>query len=138
MTEMNWTEILGLIGGGAGIVALIKAGIDIYNARSNRNTVDISNMEKMLNDSMSRYDKLEAKFDEFQEESHKYVVELRGQIADCKGLIAKLEGRINNFEKVVNTAWRCNFPPKIEDCPVIKEYERRHLCESCEHLPKEA
>ena len=135
---MNWTEILGLIGGGAGIVALIKAGIDIYNAKSVRTGVDISNMEKMLKDSMEREDKLESKFDEFRDESHKYVVELRGQISDCKGLISKLENRLNNFEKVVNTAWRCNFPPRIEDCPVIKEYERRHLCEGCEHHSKEA
>ena len=134
---MNWLEIVGAIGGAAGIVALIKAGIDIYNARSNRNTVDISNMEKMLKDSMEREDKLEAKFDRFQEESHKYVVELRGQIASCKGQINALENRLNHFEKVVNTAWRCNFPPKIEDCPVIKEYEKRHLCEDCEHHIKE-
>jgi hypothetical protein len=134
---MNWLEIVGAIGGTAGIVALIKAGIDLYNARSNRNTVDISNMEKMLKDSMEREDKLETKFDRFQEESHKYVVELRGQIASCKGQINALENRLNNFEKVVNTAWRCNFPPKIEDCPVIKEYEKRHLCEDCEHHIKE-
>ena len=129
---MNWTEILGLIGGGAGIVALIKAGLDIYNARSNRNTVDISNMEKMLNDSMNRYEKLENKFDEFQKSSHQYVTELRGRIVKIEEKSQKQEERINDLEKVVNLAWRCEYPKDIKDCPVIKEYEKRKLCEGCE------
>lgn len=130
---MNWTEILGLIGGGAGIVALIKAGIDIYNAKSNRTTVDISNMEKMLNDSISRYERLETKFDEFQKKSHEYVEGLRGRILGIETRCQKQEERINNMEKVINLAWRCDYAPQIEDCPVIKEYERRKLCEGCEH-----
>ena len=133
LKAMNWQEILGLIGGGAGIVALIKAGIDIYNARSNRNTVDISNMERMLKDSMERNDKLEKKFDEFQKASHEYVEGLRGRIVQIEKRAQKQEERINHMEKVVNVAWRCKYPENVQDCPVIKEYENRHLCESCEH-----
>lgn len=135
---MNWTEILGLIGGGAGIVALIKAGIDIYNAKSVRTGVDISNMEKMLNDSMERYEKLEKKFDEFQESSHQYVTELRDRIVKIEDKSQKQEERINGLEKVVNLAWRCKFPTDIKDCPVIKEYEKRNLCEGCEHHKEES
>ena len=130
---MDWLNIVGAIGGGAGLVALIKAGIDIYNAKSNRNTVDISNMEKMLNDAMARYDKLELKFDKFQKESHTYVENLRGRIVGLEEKINTQEARMNNFEKVVNTAWRCKYPENIQDCPVIKEYEKRHLCDDCSH-----
>lgn len=133
LKAMNWQEILGLIGGGAGIVALIKAGIDIYNARSNRNTVDISNMERMLKDSMERNDKFEKKFDEFQKASHEYVEGLRGRIVQIEKRAQKQEERINHMEKVVNVAWRCKYPENVQDCPVIKEYENRHLCENCEH-----
>ena len=129
---MNWTEILGLIGGGAGIVALIKAGLDIYNAKSVRTGVDLSNMEKILNDSMERYEKLENKFDGFQKSSHQYVTELRGRIVKIEEKSQKQEERINDLEKVVNLAWRCEYPEDIKDCPVIKEYERRKLCEVCE------
>lgn len=128
---MNWLNIIGAIGGSAGIVALIKAGIDIFNARSNRNTVDISNMEKMLKDSMERYDKLEQKFDEFQTKSHGYVEGLRSRIVGIEIKSQKQEERINNMEKVINLAWRCKFPENVQDCPVIKEYEKRHLCEGC-------
>jgi hypothetical protein len=40
------------------------------------------------------------------------------------------------MEKVINLAWRCDYAPKIDDCPVIKEYERRKLCDECEHSKK--
>ena len=133
---MDWLEIIGAIGGAAGLVALIKAGIDIYNARSNKTTVDLSNMEKMLEDSMRREEKLEAKFDEFQKASHQYVTELRGRIVKIEEKSQRQEERINDLEKVVNLAWRCEYPEDIKDCPVIKEYERRHLCENCEHSKK--
>lgn len=47
---MSWLEILGAIGGSAGIVALIKVGIDLYNAKSNKTKVDVSNMQKINGD----------------------------------------------------------------------------------------
>lgn len=130
---MNWIDILGAVGGSAGVVALGKLGIDLFLARSNRNTVDLSNMEKMLKDSMDRYEKLEAKFDEFQKRSHEYVVGLRERIDILEQNDKDKEKRINGLEKVVNVAWRCKYPDNIMDCPVIKEYNDRHLCENCEH-----
>lgn len=107
---MDW---ISWIGGGAGIVAFIKVGIDVFAARSNRNVVDISNMEKMLDNEMERYEKLEKRF----------------EIMETK--VQGHENKINDFEKVVNTAWRCPLPQKNQDCPVIAEYEKRVLCEEC-------
>lgn len=130
---MDWLNILGAIGGSAGLVALIKAGIDLYNAKGNKTKVDISNMETMLKDAMTRNEKLEEKFDKFQKESHAYVESLRGRIVNMEERITKQETRLNDFEKVVNSAWRCDFPPSLEDCPVFKEYEKRRLCEDCGH-----
>lgn len=130
---MNWIEIIGLIGGGAGIVALIKAGIDVYNAKSNRTTVDLGNMQKMLDDALKRNDELDRKFNSFMDKTHGYVAELRNAIASRDDKIDKLDERVNHMEKVVNVAWRCKYPDNISDCPVIQEYEKRHLCEGCEH-----
>lgn len=135
---MNWTEILGLIGGGAGIVALIKAGIDVYNAKSNRTTVDLGNMQKMLDDALKRNDALEQKFNEFVEMTHEYIEKLRATVISRDDKIDNLDERVNHMEKVVNVAWRCKYPDNVEDCPVIQEYEKRHLCDECEHSKKEA
>lgn len=133
---MNWQEILGLIGGGAGIVALIKAGIDVYNAKSNRTTVDLGNMQRMLDDALKRNDELEKKFNDFIEKTHGYIEELRIAIVSRDDKIDKLDERMNHMEKVVNVAWRCKYPDNVEDCPVIQEYEKRHLCDECEHSKK--
>lgn len=133
---MNWIEILGLIGGGAGIVALIKAGIDIYNAKSNRTTVDLGNMQRMLDESLKRNDTLEKKFNDFMEKTHTYIEELRAAIVSRDDKIDNLDSRMNDMEKVVNVAWRCKYPDNVEDCPVIQEYEKRHLCDECEHSKK--
>jgi hypothetical protein len=124
-------EWISWIGGSAGIVALIKVGIDIFNARSNRNSVDLSNMEKMLHDAMDRYDKLEERFDKFQKDAHEYVGTLRTHIGTLDAKVQSQDNKINNFEKAVNAAWRCKYPQNIQECPVIAEYERRHLCEEC-------
>lgn len=133
---MNWIEIIGLVGGGAGIVALVKAGIEVFNARSNRTTVDLGNMQKMLNDALKRNDELEKRFNEFVEKTHGYVEELRTAIVSRDDKINSLDERVNNMEKVVNVAWRCKYPDNVEDCPVIQEYEKRHLCDECEHSKK--
>lgn len=124
-------ELLSQIGGAAGIVALIKVFIDIFNARSNRNTIDLDNMQKVLQATMDRYDKLEQKFDKFQQDTHAYVEGLRTTIVDLQESVQQHETKINNFEKVVNTAYRCRYPENLQDCPVIAEYEKRHLCEEC-------
>ncbi len=130
---MNWLDILGALGGAAGVGALAKVLIDIYNARSNKTTIDLDNMNTILQEAIARHDKLESRFDEFQNKAHAYVNELREKIVARDAKIDSLEGRINDFEKVVNSAWKCDYPPRLEDCPVFKEYERRRLCEDCKN-----
>lgn len=135
---MNWLEIITAIGGSAGIVALVKVGIDVFNAKSNKTTVDIKNMQEMLNEAhrmfneaVAKYDALEKRIDEDRDKSHAYIEGLRNRIAKIEEKSQKQEERINNMEKVINLAWRCKYPENVSDCPVIKEYEKRHLCENC-------
>ena len=135
---MDWLNIIGAIGGSAGIVALIKAGIDIFNARSNRTSVDIKNMQEMLNEAhemynsmVEKYDALEKRVNNDRDKTRAYIDILRGEITKSEARIDKQEERINSMEKVINLAWRCKFPANVQDCPVIREYEKRHLCEGC-------
>lgn len=135
---MNWLDIITAIGGSAGIVALVKVGIDVFNAKSNKTTVDIKNMQEMLNEAhrmfneaVAKYDALEKRIDEDRDKSHVYIEGLRNRIVKIEEKSQKQEERINNMEKVINLAWRCKYPENVSDCPVIKEYEKRHLCENC-------
>ena len=129
---MNWLETLGAIGGTAGLVALIKVGVDIYMARSGKTKVDVSNMNEMLDaahkmydEANARYDKLVAKFDEYEAE-----VERREEKYDAK--IDSLVKKFNKLERTVTQAYRCKFPTNILECPVVNAYEEKYKCEGCE------
>lgn len=137
---MSWLEILGAIGGSAGIVALAKVGIDLYNARSNKTKVDVSNMQEMLeeshkmfNEAIKRYESAEKRIEENRLQFKGYVDDLRKEVVELKELDKDKERRINQLEKVVNVAWRCKYPENVKDCPVVQEFEKRHLCQGCEH-----
>lgn len=137
---MNWLEILGAIGGSAGIVALAKVGIDLYNARSNKTKVDVSNMQEMLeeshkmfNEAIKRYEAAEKRIEENRLQFKGYVDDLRGEVVELKENDKDKERRINQLEKVVNVAWRCKYPENVKDCPVVQEFEKRHLCAGCDH-----
>lgn len=128
---MNWLETLGAIGGTAGVVALIKVGVDIYMAKSGKTKVDVGNMKEMLEEAHKMYDTInerynnsEKKFDEYKQE-----VEEREERRDKK--IGELISKFNKLERTVTQAYRCKYPENIQDCPVVKSYEEKHLCESC-------
>lgn len=124
MTEMNWTEILGLIGGGAGIVALIKAGIDIYNARPNRDKLELD----VLNSVIERLDKelarKDSEFSSYKQDVSKRVEEVKREVM--------AERRENaNFRMAIYQAYRCKLPQTPSDCPVIAAFEAGEKCEGC-------
>ena len=137
---MSWLEVLGAIGGSAGIVALIKVGIDLYNAKSNKTKVDVGNMQEMLeeshkmfNEAIKRYEAAEKRVEENRLQFKNYVDDLRTEVNILKEADRDKESRINNLEKVVNVAWRCKYPENVKDCPVVQEFEKRQMCNGCEH-----
>lgn len=121
---MNWIEIIGLIGGGAGIVALIKAGIDVYNARPNRDKLEVD----VLNAVIDRLDKeLERKAQEF----NAYKQQVNERVSEVK-LEVLAERRENaNFRMAIYQAYRCKFPDTPSECPVIAAFESGGKCEGC-------
>lgn len=142
---MDWIQVIGAIGGSAGIVALIKVGIDVFFAKSNKTSVDIKNMQEILNEShklfnevVSKYKTLEEKIEKDRQASHSYIESLRKRIEEAEASYRALDNRVNKLEKVVNVAWRCKFPTDIGDCPVIQKYEKLHLCDGCEHKEEES
>ena len=130
---MNWIEILGTIGGSAGLVALIKVGIDLYNAKAGKTKVDVANMQEMLkeahkmyDEATNRYNNIVSRFDTYKEE-----IEKKEEKRDEK--ISELISKFNKLERTVTQAYRCKYPENIQDCPVVKSYEEKHLCEDCNY-----
>lgn len=137
---MDWLRILGAIGGSAGILALIKGGIDLFNAKSNRTKIDIQNMQEMLNEShrmfnevSAKYDSLEKKMEEDRVKTREYIDSLRAKIEKRDEVIDTLVNKVHRLERSITRAYGCRFPEDVYDCPVIQEHEKKHLCVDCEH-----
>ena len=128
---MNWLETLGAIGGAAGLVALIKVGVDVYMAKSGKTKVDVANMKEMLDEAHKMYDTINKRYNDSEKkfEEYKEEVEAREERRDKK--IGELISKFNKLERTVTQAYRCKYPENIQDCPVVKSYEEKHLCEDC-------
>ena len=130
---MNWIEILSTIGGSAGLVALIKVGIDLYNAKSSKTKVDVGNMQEMLDEAHKMYDEATERYNNLVSrfDSYKEDIEKKEEKRDAK--ISELINKFNKLERTVTQAYRCKYPENIQDCPVVKSYEEKHLCEDCNY-----
>lgn len=127
---MEWYNILAIVlgafGGVGGFVAL-------YKAKSEKTGIDIDNMQQMLDESHKMYNDARKETKELREEFSEYKKENMGYIAEFKERFAKVEGRLEKTELAVYQGYRCPFPPKIADCPVLKEYEKGN-CGDCKAL----
>lgn len=128
---MEWynivTLILGGIGGTAGIVGL-------YKAKSEKTGIDIDNMQQMLNEAHKMYDDARAETKELRDEFSEYKKENMEYIKEFKDRFAAVEDRLEQTELAVYQGYRCPFPPKQEDCPVLQEYNRhkgKNKCKQC-------
>lgn len=124
---MVWYEILTLVvgafGGTAGIIA-------IYKAKPEKTSIEVKNMQTMLDEAHKMYDGARAETKELREEFSKYKEENMQYVAEFKNRFAKIEDRLSKTELAVYQGYRCPFPPKVADCPVLKEYEKGN-CSEC-------
>jgi TPP-dependent trihydroxycyclohexane-1,2-dione (THcHDO) dehydratase len=124
---MEWynilTIVLGAFGGVGGFVAL-------YKAKPEKTSIEVKNMQEMLEESHNMYNDARNETKELRDEFSAYKKENMGYVAEFKERFAKVEGRLEKTELAVYQGYRCPFPPKVADCPVLKEYEKGN-CEEC-------
>ena len=124
---MVWYEILTLVvgafGGTAGIIA-------IYKAKPEKTSIEVKNMQTMLDEAHEMYDDARKETKELREEFSTYKEENMQYVAEFKNRFAKIEDRLSKTELAVYQGYRCPFPPKVADCPVLKEYEKGN-CSEC-------
>jgi hypothetical protein len=124
---MEWYEILisavATLGGVGGFVS-------IYKAKPEKTSIEVQNMKEMLGEAHKMYDDARAETKELREEFSDYKEENMKYIAEFKERFAKVEGRLEKTELAVYQGYRCPFPPKVADCPVLKEYEKGN-CDEC-------
>lgn len=124
---MEWYEILisavATLGGVGGFIS-------IYKAKPEKTSIEVKNMQGMLDEAHEMYDDARKETKELREEFSKYKEENMKYVAEFKNRFAKIEDRLSKTELAVYQGYRCPFPPKVADCPVLKEYEKGN-CSEC-------
>ena len=120
---MEWYNIIVLIIGALGGTA---GFISIYHAKSNKDTIDINNMQEMLEEAHKMYDSMKLERQEEQDAFKQYKADNMRYVEEFKERFRILEGRLSESEEVVlklrssiYSCYRCALPSKIDDCPVL-------------------
>lgn len=120
---MVWYEILvivlGSLGGLGGISAFI---ITLYNAKVNKEAIEINNADRLLEASNKLIEKLE-------EEKQKYEDRVDKKILEYGIKLDKLHSDNEAMRLAIYNAWRCRLYRDPQDCPVINQYSK--FCENC-------
>ena len=134
---MEWYNIVLLLLGGVGGIGGIGGFIALYKAKAEKTGIDIGNMREMLAEAHKMFDatceekeKIQREFSEYKAENLKYVGEFKARFAKVEERLDTAESTIFDLRGAVYQGYRCRYPERTEDCPVIKEYEKKH-CKKC-------
>lgn len=126
---MEWYNIILLILGGVGGVGGIAGGISIYHAKSNKQTIDISNLSAIIEEERKERASLRKEYDDYKEGVDE-------RIRMFKVEFDKMKKNNLQYLKAIYQAYRCEYPKNVCDCPVIKAIESSEICGSCENETK--
>lgn len=129
---MTWYEALIGILGVFGTLGGITGAISLYHAKSNKDTIDISNLSSIIEE-----ERKERQF--LREEYEEYKKQVDERIAMFKNEFAKMQKENDRFREesrqrlsAIYRAYKCKFPEKVEDCPVLKSFKELKECGECE------
>ena len=118
---MEWYNvivvILGALGGIGGVISL-------YHAKSNKDTIDISNFHSLIEEERSERKNL-------IEEYHSYKNLVDKKVSSVKEEFESLKQENQRMLKSIYQAYRCKLPEKLHECPVIKAFEEGRECDDC-------
>ena len=118
---MEWYNILVLLLGGFGGISGV---ISLYHAKSNKDTIDIKNLHSIIEEERKEREDLTKEYYQYRQFVDKKVESVKKDFEELKAENKKMI-------KAIYQAYRCTFPEKMHDCPVIKTFEDSCKCEEC-------
>lgn len=122
---MEWYEyatwVVGLFGGLGGV----SGAISWYNAKSNKDTIDISNFHSLIEEERKERELL-------RKEHYQYKEEVNKKIASVKKEFEALKEDNQKKERAILQAYRCTLPKKLLDCPVIRMFQETCCRADCD------
>jgi esterase/lipase len=132
---MEWYNILAIVvgafGGTAGLISL-------YKAKPEKTSIEVKNMTEMLDEAHKMFNTMKEEkeaehkeFEEYKKNNMAYVAEFKERFQKVEDRLDKAEQFVFTLKSAIYRGYRCPYPPKVEDCPIIKAYKGEG-CEDCE------
>ena len=121
---MEWYNILVLLLGGFGGISGV---ISLYHAKSNKDTIDIKNLHSIIEEERTERENLAKEYYQYRQFVDKKVESVKKDFEELKAENKKMI-------KAIYQAYRCTYPDKLHDCPVIKTFEDSCACEECSKM----
>lgn len=132
---MEWYNILAIVvgafGGTAGLISL-------YKAKPEKTSIEVKNMTEMLDEAHRMFNTMKEEkeaehkeFEEYKKNNMAYVAEFKERFQKVEDRLDKAEQFVFTLKSAIYRGYRCPYPPKVEDCPIIKAYKGEG-CEECE------
>lgn len=131
---MEWYNILAIVvgafGGTAGLISL-------YKAKPEKTSIEVKNMTEMLDEAHKMFNTMKEEkeaehkeFEEYKKNNMAYVAEFKERFQKVEDRLDKAEQFVFTLKSAIYRGYRCPYPPKVEDCPIIKAYKGEG-CEDC-------
>ncbi len=117
---MAWYEIVTLLVGAFGG---ISGFISIYNAKSNKDTIDITNLSKMLEEAREERDIMKQEHAEMKKDMEQHLESLKDELAN-------IEERERKHLASIYRAYRCPLYDRQDQCPVLVTFDENE-CDTC-------
>lgn len=118
---MEWYNILSIVlGSVGGIGGVTTALVAIYNAKPNKDKLDIENYHALLEEERKERELIRQEFKEYKEEVAKYK-------QFFKDKYDALQKHNDKLEDAINLGYKCPLIQKASDCIIIREIE----CNKC-------
>ena len=121
---MEWYNILSIVLGSiGGLGGLVTAFLSFYNAKPNKNAIEIDNYHKLLEEEREERELVRQEFKEYKEEVAKYKQFFKEKFDELKKENVDLKDAINQ-------GFKCPHIEKASDCVIIRTIEE---CKNCEN-----
>jgi len=121
---MEWYNILSIVlGSVGGIGGITTAIIAIYNAKPNKDKIDIENYHSLLEEERKERELVRKEFREYKEEVAKYK-------QFFKEKYDALQKHNDKLEDAINLGYKCPLIKKASECIIIRSAEDLE-CNEC-------
>lgn len=126
---MEWLEIIKTIATVVATIGGVGGFIALYKAKAEKTGIEVNNMQSMLDEAHKMYDDARAETKELREEFKAYKLEMMEYVGEFKQRFKYVENRLEKTELAVYQGYRCPFPPKQDECPVLQEFNKSKCIE---------